>query len=199
MRKLAVLTVALGLTAASTLAHAQQPAPRDHALLNLARARQIALARVPANEGIKSEKLKTRAGIQVYEFDIETPGAGHREVRVDAHTGAIVADKHEDDLIGGTARKVEKATDKAAAKVARTTDKVFSDDDVKTAKVRISETRARAIALRQVPNGKIKDSDLETENGYLIWEVEVDTPGKGHEEVIIDAQTGVVLSQRHKS
>jgi uncharacterized membrane protein YkoI len=199
MKKFAVFTLAFGLSVVGSLASAQQPAPRDHALLSLDRARQIALARVRGNQGIKSEKLKTRAGIQVYEFDIETPGAGHREVRVDAHTGAVIADKHEDDLIGGTARKVEKATDKAAAKVAKTADKVFNDDEVKTAKVRVSETRARAIALRQVPNGKVKDADLETENGILIWEVEVDTPGKGHEEVIIDAQTGVVLSQKHKS
>ena len=175
------------LTATSSVASAQT--------ISSARARQIALARVTNNQGVISEKLKTRDGILVYEFDIQTPGPGHQEVRVNARSGAIVANKHEDDLIGGTAAKAEKTASKAAAKVDREVDKIFRKEEIARSNATVSEARARQIALRRVPNGTIKDIDLERENGVLVWEVEVVTPGKGREEVIIDAKTGAVLQQ----
>ena len=50
-------------------------------------------------------------------------------------------------------------------------------------------------AVRAAP---IKDIDLETENGILVWSVDLDTPGPGHEEVMIDATTGAVLRQHHE-
>jgi len=34
---------------------------------------------------------------------------------------------------------------------------------------------------------------------FVTGEVEVDTPGKGHQELIIDAHTGRVLDQKYKS
>lgn len=166
--------------------------------ISLDHARHLALGRVPDNEGIKSEKMKTRHGILVYEFDIETPGAGHREIRIDARTGVVVADKHEDDLVGGTAKKIEKAAKKTGRKIERTADKVFEDDEYAKAHVSISEARARRIALARYPGGRVKDIDLETENGVVVWEVEVKTSAKGHEELLIDARTGAVLEQKHK-
>jgi uncharacterized membrane protein YkoI len=177
--------------------------------ISAARARQTALARVNNQQGVISEKLKTRNGILVYEFDIETPGPGHREIRVDANTGAIVANQHEDDLIGGTAEKVGKTADKAAHDVAKAAnkvakkadheaDKIFKKDEYAKANVHISETRARQIALARVANGSVKSIDLERENGITVWEVDVETPGKGHQELLIDAHSGVVLQQKHK-
>jgi uncharacterized membrane protein YkoI len=197
--RLAMIAAAVLVTA--TTAQAQT--------ISAARARQIALARVSNQQGVTSEKLKTRHGILVYEFDIETPGAGHREIRVNANTGAIVADQHEDDLIGGTAEKVAKTADKTASKVAHAAekaakkadheaDKVFKKDEYAKANVHISESRARQIALSRVANGSIKDIDLERENGIMVWEVDVETPGKGYQELLIDAHSGVVLQQKHK-
>jgi uncharacterized membrane protein YkoI len=173
------------------------------------RARAIALARVANNQGVESSKLKTRSGILVYEFDIETPGPGHREIRVDAHTGAVVADQHEDDLIGGAADKAGRIASKAAKETAKTAkkvaheadkeaDKVFGKDEVAKMGMPVTEAQARRIALRTAGSGSVKDIDLERENGVFVWEVDVDTAGKGHQEVLIDAHSGAVIQQKHK-
>ena len=169
--------IAVGLLLLGTSAFAQQ------AVLGSDRARQIALRLVPQNEGVKSEKLKHYHGVLIYEIDVETPGSGHREIRLDAHTGAVISNNFEDDL-----------GSRASAKM----DKVFSDDEVSGAHVRVSQDQARRIALNRFPSGTIKDIDLETENGILVWDVHVDTPGKGHQELLIDAQTGQVLQQNYK-
>ena len=147
------------------------------------RARQIALRLVPQNQGVKSEKLKTHEGVLIYEIDVETPGSGHREIRLDAHTGVVISDRHEDDLGSRASKKI---------------DKVFSDDEVSGAQVKVSQDQARRIALSRFPSGTVTDIDLETENGILVWDVHVDTPGKGHQELLIDAQTGMVLEQNYK-
>src|SRR5688572_899755 len=199
MRTLVLATILLAAT--TTTAQAQT--------ISAARARQTALARVTNQQGVISEKLKTRNGILVYEFDIETPGPGHREIRVNARTGAIVANQHEDDLIGGTAEKVSRAADKnadkvahaaekAAKKVEREADRIFKKDEYAKANVHISESRAREIALTRVANGSIKSIDLERENGIVVWEVDVQTPRRGYQELLIDAHSGVVLQQKHK-
>lgn len=204
MKATSILAIVLGMSVVPVLSlHAQT------ATISSARARQIALGAVPNNQGITSEKLKTRNGLLVYEFDVEKPGPGHQEIRVDARTGAIVANQHEDDLIGGSAAKVAKTADKAATKIAKTADKVarkadkeadkiFKKEDIGAMNLPINEARAQQIALGRVRNGKIKGVDLERENGVVLWEVEVDTPGKGHDEILIDAHTGVVLEQTHK-
>src|SRR5207253_8364282 len=66
--------------AASALSAQQQPAPPENATVSMDRARAIALAQVPNNQGVTSAKLKTKNGMLMYEFDIETPGPGHQEV-----------------------------------------------------------------------------------------------------------------------
>jgi uncharacterized membrane protein YkoI len=142
------LAVGLGAMGAGALA-AQQPAPP--ARMTMERAQRIALRSVPNNEGVKSAKLKTKEGRPVYEFDIETPGPGHQEVRVDARTGAILSSKHEGDAVGN----VERGVSNAAKSVGKTVDRVFSKDEVARMQPRISEQRARAIAQRQVPDGAI--------------------------------------------
>ena len=169
--------IAAAMLLLATSAFAQQK------VIGSDRAREIALRLVPQNQGVKSEKLKTHRGVLIYEMDVETPGPGHREIRLDAHTGVVISDRHEDDLAGRAGGKI---------------DKVFSDDEVAGAQVNVSQARARQIALSRFPNGSIKDIDLETENGIVVWEVHVDTPGKGHHELLIDAQTGTVLQQNYK-
>lgn len=186
MKMLTTFALALGLgTAGAGALAAQQPAPP--ARMSMQRAQAIALARVPNNQGIKSTKLKTKDGVLVYEFDIETPGPGHQEVRVDARTGAVVANKHEDDLVGTV-----------TSEIGKTVDRVFNGDEVEHMHPRISERRAREIARRQVPNAPIQDVDLETENGVLVWEIDLDTAGPGHAEVLVDANTGRVLRRTHE-
>ena|SRR6185437_1422608 len=60
---------------------------------------------------------------------------------------------------------------------------------------KISETEARAIAMQQVPNGTIKESELEKEKGHLIWSFDMAIPGsRDIKEVNVDAITGKVLA-----
>lgn len=65
---------------------------------------------------------------------------------------------------------------------------------------KISEETARATALKQVPNGTVKSSELEREKGKLIYSYDITVPGKtGIEEVNVDAKTGAVVSKSHES
>jgi uncharacterized membrane protein YkoI len=65
---------------------------------------------------------------------------------------------------------------------------------------KISEATARATALKEVPNGKVKSSELERENGKLIYSFDIVVPGKtGVEEVNIDAVDGSVVAHEHES
>jgi uncharacterized membrane protein YkoI len=214
------LAALLGPTGARALAAQDATVPE-------AKARAAALAGVANQQGVLSEKLKTAHGVLVYEYDIDTPGAGHQEVRVDAHTGVVVMSRHEDDVAGKVWSSVSESADKAAAatkhaahetkdaakdvahetkdaakdvahRAQREADRVFTDEEARRLNPAISETRARQIAQARVPGAPVKDVDLETENGVLVWQVDLDTEGSGHEEVLVDALTGKVLRVEHE-
>jgi uncharacterized membrane protein YkoI len=60
---------------------------------------------------------------------------------------------------------------------------------------KITKAEAIKIALAKVPNGTIKESELEKENGKLIWSFDVATPGtKNITEVNVDAITGEIVA-----
>jgi uncharacterized membrane protein YkoI len=63
------------------------------------------------------------------------------------------------------------------------------------AKAKVSKETAQQTALAKVPNGTIKDGEIENENGKLQWSFDVATPGSTDiTEVNIDAMTGDVIS-----
>ena len=65
---------------------------------------------------------------------------------------------------------------------------------------KISEKTARATALKEVPNGKIQASELERENGNLIWSFDIKVAGKtGIEEITVNAVTGAVVTHEHET
>jgi uncharacterized membrane protein YkoI len=65
---------------------------------------------------------------------------------------------------------------------------------------KVSEATARATALAQVPNGKVKSSEIERENGKLIYSFDITVPGKtGIEEVNVNAIDGSVVNQEHET
>jgi len=69
-----------------------------------------------------------------------------------------------------------------------------SQDQLK-AQAKITEAQAREIAQAKVPNGTIKEAELENEKGKLIWSFDMATPGaKDITEVNIDAITGEVIA-----
>jgi uncharacterized membrane protein YkoI len=165
--------------------------------ISAASAREIALQRVPDNTGIISEKLQVRDGILVYEFDVDVPGRTHREIRVNAQTGVVTADQKEDDRITGASSRTVPIETPAPVTVGKPSSHEPYNKDDKPSMVAVSEATARAIALRTLPTGTITDVDLERENGLAVWEIDVTLPGeKGFRELIIDANTGHVVTQR---
>jgi uncharacterized membrane protein YkoI len=68
------------------------------------------------------------------------------------------------------------------------------------AEAKISMETARTTALKEVPNGTVKSSELEREKGKLIYSFDVSVPGKsGIEEVNVSAIDGSVVSKHHES
>jgi hypothetical protein len=63
------------------------------------------------------------------------------------------------------------------------------------AQAKISEADARQTALAKVPNGTIKEGELEKEHGKIIWSFDMSTPdSKNTTEVNVDAITGAIVS-----
>jgi len=65
---------------------------------------------------------------------------------------------------------------------------------------KISEAAARATALKEVPSGTVKSSELERENGKLIYSYDITVPGKtGIDEVNVNAMDGSVVAKQHEN
>ena len=65
---------------------------------------------------------------------------------------------------------------------------------------KISEATARETALREVPNGTVKSSELEREHGKLIYSFDISVPGKaGIEEIGVSAIDGSIVAREHET
>ncbi len=63
------------------------------------------------------------------------------------------------------------------------------------AQAKVTEAQARDLALTKAPGGKVESSELEEENGLLIWSFDISTPGtKNITEVQVDAKEGKVVA-----
>jgi len=68
------------------------------------------------------------------------------------------------------------------------------------AEAKVKEADAVAIAMKEVPNGKIQSGEIERENGKLIYSFDMKVPGKsGIEEVNVDAMTGGLVAHEHET
>jgi hypothetical protein len=68
------------------------------------------------------------------------------------------------------------------------------------AQAKVTKETAQATALAKVPNGTIKEGELEKENGHLQWSFDMATPdSKDITEVNIDAITGEIISAAKES
>ena len=64
------------------------------------------------------------------------------------------------------------------------------------AHARITRAEAEKTALKEVPNGIVKEGELEREKGRLIWSFDIATPGTPNiTEVQVDARTGKIVSK----
>jgi uncharacterized membrane protein YkoI len=60
---------------------------------------------------------------------------------------------------------------------------------------KISKADAQQTALQQVPNGTVKEAEIEKEHGKLIWSFDIAVPASRNiKEVAVDALTGQVVS-----
>ena len=70
----------------------------------------------------------------------------------------------------------------------------FPELQADEAQAKIGAEQARETALRAVP-GKVKESDLETEHGRLIYSFEIKRPGqRGITEVNVSAMDGSIVN-----
>jgi hypothetical protein len=67
-------------------------------------------------------------------------------------------------------------------------------DNTVPATAKLSKDEAAKIALKKVPGGKIKEADLEMENGVLIWTFDIGLPDSKYiVETQVNAVTGVIV------
>ena len=65
---------------------------------------------------------------------------------------------------------------------------------------KISKAEAQKIALDRIPDGAIKEGEIEKEKGKLIWSFDITTPNtKDITEVQVDAMTGAVIDVSKES
>jgi uncharacterized membrane protein YkoI len=104
-------------------------------------------------------------------------------------------------IAGAQASTVAKSTVKTGTVAKRhTTMKKVESQSALQKEAKISEETARGTALKEVPNGTVKSSELERENGKLIYSYDITVPGKaGIEEVNVNAMTGAVVAKAHES
>src|SRR5258706_13343642 len=69
-----------------------------------------------------------------------------------------------------------------------------------TSQAKVSRAEAEKIALARVPNGIVKEAELEKEHGRLIWSFDIATPGsKEITEIHVDAITSEVIATEKES
>lgn len=56
----------------------------------------------------------------------------------------------------------------------------------------ISREQAEQIAIEQTP-GRVEEADLESWDGRMVWEVEVEAEGDRDYDVVLDAETGEII------
>lgn len=129
-------------------------------------------------------ELSEKGSRTVYEMELEGPD-GEYEIKMDANTGEIL--------------KVEQER-RSEQQKADMDDMRKDDDEQKTdaggqgqvnSKKRIGYNEAKQIALKKF-NGKIKEIEIDLDDGRLIYEVEI-RKGKQEAEFEIDAYTGEIL------
>jgi len=64
---------------------------------------------------------------------------------------------------------------------------------------KISMRKAKSIALKKVPGGKISSAELEKENGKLIYSFDIKTKTGGITEVNVDAINGKVVAVQEET
>ncbi len=67
-----------------------------------------------------------------------------------------------------------------------------NDDYMEERNIRITAEESKNIALEKIP-GTVEEVELDEEDGFFVYEVEVETKDGKEYEFMIDAQTGEIL------
>ena len=107
---------------------------------------------------------------------------------------AVLADTVRDKTFEGLVVEDIVVIEKLPGEVRTGSVRVTDDDDAVIAgQARLTSSEAATIATTALP-GKVTETKLDDENGYLVWEVEI-IDAKGHEtELKIDAGNGRLLA-----
>ncbi len=121
-------------------------------------------------------ELEDEDGVIIYSVEVTDDQGQKHEVAVDANTGKIL--------------KIEADDEESEKEDGEENDKEEQKQLEKEATVTKGESIA--IALKEVP-GKVKDAELEDEDGVVVYTVDV-IDDKGEEkEIVVDAKSGKVL------
>ena len=174
--------------APDSAAMAEQAALAAEAKVSEADARATALKEVPSAT-VDTFELEKEDGKLIYSYDLKVAGKeGIEEVQIDGITGAMVSHVHESpaDEAKEAAAETDEASEAGQAALAK--------------QATITETAARATALKAVPGGAFSKMELEMEDGLLVYSYDITITGKeGVEEVKINAKTGKLVSKEHES
>ncbi|OAH57761.1 MULTISPECIES: PepSY domain-containing protein [Bacillaceae] len=121
-------------------------------------------------------ELEDEDGVIIYSVEVTDDQGQKHEVAVDANTGKIL--------------KIEADDEESEKEDGEENDKEEQKQLEKEATV--TKEESIAIALKEVP-GKVKDTELEDEDGVVVYTVDV-IDDKGEErEIVVDAKSGKVL------
>ena len=152
---------------------------------------KLADGQVPGGMIVAAE-IEEEKGRLLYSFDVKVPGtAGVEEVNVDAMTGKLAGQDHEDD-----------ASDKKEAEIRAANAAVKAGESVPGLLAKASYPMDQAVAKVEalVPMGRILAISVEKEGKTLLYAFDVSVEGKaGTEDIDISAKNGILLHWEHLS
>jgi uncharacterized membrane protein YkoI len=148
------------------------------AKLSLDEAQVIALNKVAGT--VKDSELEDEDGVVVYSFEIKTTAGDVNDVKVNAENGNIV--------------KVENDAKDKKNGTKEGNDGEENDDNIADlqAKAKLTSDEAQVIALKEVP-GTVNKSELEDEDGVVVYGFEVKTASGDVKDVKVDAASGKIV------
>ncbi|MFF2753224.1 PepSY domain-containing protein [Psychrobacillus sp. NPDC058041] len=152
------------------------------AKLTLDEAQVIALHKVSGT--VKDSELEDEDGVVVYSFEIKTKAGDVSDVKVNAEDGNIVKIEN-----GANDEENDKGK-----KEGNETDGEENDDNIADlqAKAKLTSDEAQVIALKEVP-GTVNKSELEDEDGVVVYGFEVKTASGEMKDVKVDAASGKIV------
>ncbi len=102
--------------------------------------------------------------------------------------------------LAAPARAPAQATPAPAPAAVKAPKKVKETQASLRKEAKITLAAATETALKEVPDGKVTEHELEREKGKLVYSFDIKVAGKeGVEEVAVDAITGAVVEKSHES